>query len=580
MPGQPGLPFAVPCPPAVPVSQRRAAERASAVTLARDRIAAGEPAPGAIRAAAASTGHSEAAVRNWLRRALEAEAAGKAAAAALADRPRPGRPPTIWLQAGAEDAWRYWSALYGRLEAPSAVGCWRRVLEAARARGWDIPGVKAFLRRQQRDVDPLQAVRDREGRIAVVEAQPHQVRTVAGLRPLDWVNGDGHRHNLFVIPPDGGDPIRPITWAWQDVRTRRILAHRSGLTESADLVRLAFHDLVTEHGVPHHACMDNTRAASAKWLAGNSNRRWRSDGEHPPGILQLLGVKVHRTIVDYTAAGKGRGRGRSKPVERAFRDWDDEIDKHPLAAGAYTGRSIAAKPENHGGRTLEWDEFLAILADGVARLNARPGRRTEAANGRSFDETWEAETASTPVRRLPPEQAAILLMAVESAKVQRSGVFTVKAGSGAGVPRNQYYHPDLIEWAGKHVVARFDPDELHAGVEVFDPAGKWLCRAECRLPVAFNNMAAAGEQARLHRTRLRHLERANQAADRLDQLLEQYGVTKPPRRRAATSRKAKVVRMTPVDAKRPDVARRRELEAKRARGLKQFTREGGGHGRS
>ena len=102
-----------------------------------------------------------------------------------------------------------------------------------------------------------------------------------------------------------------------------------------------------------------------------------------------------------------------------------------------------AKPENHGGRALAWEEFLSIVADGVAHLNARPGRRTEAAAGRSFDETWEAETAALPVRRLSQEQAALLLMAVESTKVQRSGVFRLKAGSGTGIPRNQYYHQDF-----------------------------------------------------------------------------------------------------------------------------------------
>lgn len=181
----------------------------------------------------------------------------------------PARPAALraaWLRPGAEEAWRFWRRLYVRLEAPSAASCWRRVQKVAALSGWRIPEARAFLRRYRREEDPLQAIRDREGRIPALEAQPHQMRTVEGLRPLDWVNGDGHRHNLFVIPPGGGDSIRPITWAWRDVRTRKILAHRSGVTESADLVRLAFHDLVTTYGVPHNACMDNTRAASAKFV--------------------------------------------------------------------------------------------------------------------------------------------------------------------------------------------------------------------------------------------------------------------------------------------------------------------------
>lgn len=204
------------------------------------------------------------------------------------------------------------------------------------------------------------------------------------------------------------------------------------------------------------------------------------------------------------------------------------------------------------------------MADGVARLNARPGRRTEAAAGRSFDETWDAEVATTPVRRLSRERAALLLMAVESTKVKRSGMFTLKAGSATGLPRNQYYHPDLVRMAGRHVVARFDPDELHAGVEVFDLKGTWLCRAECRLPVAFNDMGAAGEHERLRRTRLRLVDRANQARDRLEDLVAHYGVAP---RTPAPAKPSKVVRMTPPDAERPDAARRLALEERRARGL-------------
>ncbi|MDI5035918.1 hypothetical protein MJM43_29325, partial [Salmonella enterica subsp. enterica serovar Montevideo] len=39
------------------------------------------------------------------------------------------------------------------------------------------------------------------------------------------INGDGYLHNVFVRWFNG-DVIRPKTWFWQDVKTRKILGWR------------------------------------------------------------------------------------------------------------------------------------------------------------------------------------------------------------------------------------------------------------------------------------------------------------------------------------------------------------------
>ena len=294
------------------------------------------------------------------------------------------------------------------------------------------------------------------------------------------------------------------------------------------------------------------------------------------GVIRSLGVIPHRTTVDRTATGKGRGRGRSKPVERSFLDWGEEVDKHPFAAGAYVGRDVFSKPENYGSRALEWEEFLAIVDDGIRRLNARAGRRTEACGGRlSFDQAWDEEFAAVQPRRLPAERTAILLLAVESTKVKRSGVFTLQAGSAPGQPRNQYHHSDLVRvaeaarraaQAGRpveaRIVARFDPDDLHAGVHVFDFAGKWLCYAECHLPVGFADAEGAKKYARLHRSRL-----APGRAGEADRREHRRPAGALRRRPAGESRlPPNVVRMPTAQ---PDDAKRREVEERLAHGLKQ-----------
>ena len=548
-------------------ARQTAAERAAAVALVQERLDAGYGRQEALDVTAADVGVSVPTLRRWTSRAAAAAQAGRVATTELVDRPRSGRPSTVWAQPGAEEAWRLWRAAYLRPEAPSAAGCRETVRRVGLTRGWRLPAVKAFTRRLRAEVPAAEVVRAREGRLAALATYPFQRRTVASLAPLEIVNGDGYRHNLFVTPAGGGKPFRPITWCWQDVRTRKILAWRSGPTESADLVRLAFHDLVTRHGVPGTALQDNTRAASAVWFGGSS-LRWRADrGQAVPGILKLLGVRVRHTGVEREVNGKARGRGWAKPVERAFRDLDETVDRHPRAAGAYTGRSTTAKPANYEERVLSWAEFLAVRDDGIAAHNARPGRETEAAAGCSFDAVWAAEIATTPVRRLTHAQESLLLLAVESTRVQRSGLFRLSAGKGTGLPGNDYYHPSLVACAGRRVVARFDPQHLHAGVEVFDLEGQWLCRAECRLAVGFADTVAAREHNRARRTWQRGLDQADAARERIDTLLDDHGVTlAAPAAAGQTS--PKLVRMTPADPARPDTARRRAIEAQRDRGLK------------
>ena len=535
-----------------------------------DAVLAGEP----VELAALACGAAVPTVRRWVRRAKAAAQAGIPVADALVDRKPTGRPPAVWKKPGAEEAWLLWRANYLRPEAPTAAGCRRTVDRVAASRGWYVPPTQTFTRRLRAEVPANQVVRAREGRLAALATYPRHRRTVEGLCPLDIVNGDGYKHNLFVRPEGGGEPFRPVTWFWQDVRTRRILAFRSGPAESADIVRLAFRDLVVDHGAPNTVIVDNTRAAANKWFSGKSPR-WRHDrDDEVTGILSGLGIRPIHTGVEHEENGKARGHGWAKPVERAFKDLGETIDKHPWAAGAYAGRSPLHKPANYDpGNAIDWELFLRVLADGVAQHNAQEGRRTEAAAGRSFDAVWALEIATTPVRRLTQAQVALLLMAAESTQVRRDGVFRLAAGRAAGLPQTDYWHEDLCGLAGSKVVARFDPQNLHGGVEVFDMKGRWLCRAECLAPVGVADAAAAKEIAREQRRHMKSLDRAYAAEQRVGDLLEKYGVSPaeaaPPARETGPQR---VVRMTPQKAGRPDTEKRKALQARLDRGLERMAK--------
>ncbi len=53
------------------------------------------------------------------------------------------------------------------------------------------------------------------------------------------------------------------------------MAWRIGLNESSTLVRLAFADLLKNHGVPQAVLLDNGRAFASKWLTGGAKNRFR-----------------------------------------------------------------------------------------------------------------------------------------------------------------------------------------------------------------------------------------------------------------------------------------------------------------
>ena len=494
-----------------------AAARLEVVRLSQGLHAAGVPRSWADRVAAHGPRVSATTVAAWRRKA--ADAAPARALEALLDNPRTGRPPNAWREPGADVLWRHWCADYLREEAPTATAVHRRLADVAGPRGWELPHLTAFRRRTEREFTRAEIVRARGGALAAMDLAPHQTRTVAGLKPLEIVNGDGRRHDVLVTLPSGKEG-RPAVWAWQDVRTRKVLAWRAGETESADLVRTSLHAVIVDHGVPGKVLVDSTRAASAKWATGGQQgrKRWRSTDEELPGLLKMLDIGYSATTVDRDAAGRGRGRGRAKPVERAFLDLANHIDTHPLLAGAYTGRSPVDRPETHRMQAAPWEVFIDVVERCIAAHNAREGRQTEAAAGRSFDDVWAEEIAETVVRRLAPSQAAILLLAAEDTAIDHSGCLRLKAGRGTGLAANRYHHPDLVERAGERVVARFDPADLHATVHVFDAKGRYVCAAGCLMPVGFADTAAAKEWEAARRRERRAAEAGLDAKRDMDEL--------------------------------------------------------------
>ncbi|OED43586.1 hypothetical protein ACH42_09750 [Endozoicomonas sp. (ex Bugula neritina AB1)] len=415
------------------------------------------------------------------------------------------------------EAWDFFKADYLRLERPTIADCYRRLNETAKKYDWLIPSQKTITSWTKKKIPSTTRVALREGELALLKRYPALDRSVKELHAMQWINGDGYQHNVFVLWPDG-EIERPKTWFWQDVYSRKILGYRVDITENTDQIRLSIGDVIEQQGIPEDITIDNTRAAANKWMTGRVPNRYRFKikEDDPMGLFPQLGIKVH-----WTSVNLGKGHGQAKPVERAFGvgglgEW---IDKHPAFAGAWTGNNPNAKPENYASKAVELDTFLAYLNGGIIEWNARQGRRTEICNGvKSFDQAFNESYQQSAIRKATDEQRRLWLLAAEAVPVAKDGTFTMGAGAKTGEGRNRYFAPELQsigEERGK-IVVRFDPQSLHDEVYCYTLRGIYVGKAGLWEAAGFGDT----ETARIYNKHRRQFIKAEKAAAKAERKMD------------------------------------------------------------
>lgn len=376
------------------------------------------------------------------------------------------------------DAWDFIRADWLRVEQPPFESCWRRLVGVAAAKGWELPSKKTLERRLQALPLPVK-VAGRQGMDALKRLYPAQERDRSVFHALEAVNADGHKWDVMVRWPDGSIG-RPLMVAFQDLFSGKLLSWRIDRSENNEAVRLAFGDVVSTYGIPDKVWLDNGRAFASKLLTGGTpNRfRFRVREEDPAGILTTLGVEVHWTT-PYA--------GQSKPIERAFRDFCQDIAKDPRFAGAWTGNTPLAKPENYGSTAVPLEMFIAVVSEGITLHNARAGRRTDVCNGRSFDQAFTESYRTAPIRRATEEQRRLWLLAAEGIRSRRDGSIELLG--------NRYWSEQLVDFAQTKLIVRFDPQNLHDGVHVYRLDGSFVASAPVIEAVGFADVEKARQHA-------------------------------------------------------------------------------------
>ncbi len=379
-----------------------------------------------------------------------------------------------------------------RLEAPTFASSYRRVKRVCEANGWSVLAMRTAKRRIDELVPRVSQVFAREGVSGLQRCFPPQTRDKTGMVALEGVNADCHKIDAFVQWPDGSID-RPQIVAFQDLYSGKILSWRVDHTPNKVAVMSAFGDMIEEFGIPQRCLFDNGREFANKWLTGGTKTRFRYKirEDDPLGVLPQLGIHIHWAQP---------ASGQSKPIERAFRDLADDIAKDPRFAGAYVGNRPDAKPENYMSHAVPIEQFLQVVADGIEEHNSREGRLSETANGRSFDQTFNESYAKNPIRKATEEQRRLWLMGQE--------IKTMHGSHGlVKIHDNEYFSDWMSEYAGQKIIARFDPEDLHAGLYIYALNGEFMGFAACKLKTGFFNLEDAQETARLRSKELRAQKR-------------------------------------------------------------------------
>ncbi|MCA0303509.1 MAG: Mu transposase C-terminal domain-containing protein [Proteobacteria bacterium] len=459
---------------ALPDSRKAEAEKRAALLRDVERLAdGGLPRNAAFAMVASQAGIADRTLRLW--RARVGDAPTHDWPACLVSHYVGAKGRELELE---PEAWDLIRSDWLRLEQPTFESCWRRLELVADEKGWQLPSKKTVERRLL--ALPLSVrTAGRQGMEALKRLYPAQKRDRSMFHALQAVNVDGHKWDVMVKWSDGTIG-RPMMVAFQDLYSGKMLSWRIDRTENAETVRLAIGDLVSTFGVPDLCWLDNGRGFASKWITGGSPTRYRFKvkDEDPAGLLTTLGVEIHWTT-PYS--------GQSKPIERAFRDFCSDIAKDPRFAGAWTGNNPMAKPENYGSKAVPIDTFMAVVAEGIAAHNARPGRRTDVAQGQSFDEVFLASYQAAPIRRVTAEQRRLWLLAAEGLRARRDGSIELLG--------NRYWTEALVDHAQQKLTVRFDPQALQTEVHVYRLDGSYICAAPVIEAAGFADVQKAREHA-------------------------------------------------------------------------------------
>jgi len=388
----------------------------------------------------------------------------------------------------AEVAWDFFLGDYLHPNGPQLASAYRRTARHAKREGLAWPAIDTIRRKLKREVPEAELVLARQGTKALDNLYPPQHRDATSFYAGQAWNSDGIEPSVMIEFPDG-HVGRASVFICQDIFSRKLLGFQIDRFESGDQVRALLWRVSETYGYAEVAYFDNTRAAASKQITGGirNRNRWKHKEGEPLGVLPMFGIRVV-PVTPY--------HGQSKPIERANRDLKQAIERDPRVAEAYSGDD----PRQRDGRapkSIPLSLFREVVGDAIAHHNAMPGRRTQACKGRlSFDQAFADSYRENPQRKALPAHRVYWLHIFKEVRCR-------KERGEIRLLDNRFHAPELVNYRGKNVIARFDPLDVQRGLIVETLDGRRLCEAPCIARTGFNDTRAMREHQRLKKAHRR-----------------------------------------------------------------------------
>ncbi|MFZ5986693.1 MAG: Mu transposase C-terminal domain-containing protein [Bacillota bacterium] len=335
-----------------------------------------------------------------------------------------------------EEVWRLFKYYYLDENKPSVKSCYDRVHVTAIEKGINLPSVSAFERMAKNIPKPV-LVRWRDGAKAFEDlCMPYISRDYTSFKSNQiWVT-DHHIFDQLVIGP-GNRLVRPWGTYFEDMRSRLMVASYVRCKEpNADVVLACFAKGVDGFGIPSEIVLDNGKDYKALDIF-NTEEKNRVNS-----LAKQLDIITHYAL-PYNA--------KAKPIERFFRTFEEQFGK---LWQSYCGNNPNNRPRRLKNLnrdqypTLEeWKEIHDMYIDKNYNMAPHEG------NGMDDKSPYEVYHENLAEKRVAPKEVLRLFMmrTTRAIKVQRNGIRLFD---------KYYWSPELIEYQGRQVYARYNPDSI------------------------------------------------------------------------------------------------------------------------
>ena len=389
----------------------------------------------------------------------------------------------------SEDAKKYAYSLFFQESKPSARSVYTLLEIESEKRGWELPSYRTFLNFLKAFPEDVW-IKTREGKKAYYDKfLPYIERNSEELSPMEIIVGDHHQIDVAVIDKRG-KVFFPWLTAWMDQRSKKIVGYYVSRQPNSSTILYSLKNVIEDYGVPKRVYVDNGKDYRSKTFMGKQKRFKVEINSEAEGIFYLLGITPIFAI-PYNA--------RAKNIERFFKTFTLYFSKFQKG---YRGSNVKERPEKVAKEIkdrdlMSFDEFKKRIDDFIVFYNTK--LKNKGLNATPDEVFYNNEYTKVGITQ---EVKRLLFMKISGfRKVSRNGIWIFD---------NWYRDERLLDYFGKKVVVRYDPEDL-GKVFVYDMKGRFICEAERFLKA--ENFYATEE---LYKKYKRTVKRAKKRVDEIE----------------------------------------------------------------